>query len=232
MNKVIDIIVILGKSGSGKTTLLNNLVRYEHFRPLRTFTTRPKRSVNDNEYEFITQEDLKDIDLKSLIESRNYHIESLDTIWTYGTYIPDIEKFSDEKISNRFCCIGTIETLRMFFEYADRLIEEKNITCNVIPIMIDVPYYRRLKRIINRLINDNKGAEDSYVLDKITEVFDREKRDCEMEETIEDEDSGYNKTREYIRLCQVIYDQSSMTPIDLFNEVMAIYYMRKSNEKN
>ena len=136
MNKIIDMIVILGKSGSGKTTLLNNLVRYEHFTPLKTFTTRPKRSDHDNEYEFITQEDLKHIDLKSLIESRNYHIESLDTVWTYGTYAPDIEKFSDNSISNRFCCIGTIETLRMFFEYADRLMSEKGITCNVMPILI------------------------------------------------------------------------------------------------
>lgn len=228
MNKVMDIVIILGMSGSGKTTLLNNLIRYEHFIPLKSFTTRPKRSSHDNEYEFITQEEMQSIDPNKLIESRNYHIESLDTFWTYGTYAPDIEKFTDDIIPNRFCCIGTIETLSKFYEYANRL-KNDNITCNIIPVKINTPYYIRLKRVINRLIDDNKGIEDSCVLDKITEIFDREKRDCEMQETIEEHD-GYYKTKEcnsqYYQ-CRVIYEENPMTPMDIFNEVMAIYYMRK-----
>lgn len=50
-----NLYLIVGRSGSGKTSIVNELHRRYGFVPLASYTTRPKRSENEEGHEFITK---------------------------------------------------------------------------------------------------------------------------------------------------------------------------------
>jgi len=68
------IIVLTGPSGAGKTTLCNYLVRKHGFVKPKTFTTRPKRSEEDEEaYVFVNESEFrKKLDNNEILE----HVEA------------------------------------------------------------------------------------------------------------------------------------------------------------
>lgn len=51
-----NLYLIVGHSGSGKTTIVNELHRRYGYMPLSSYTTRPKRSENEEGHEFISKE--------------------------------------------------------------------------------------------------------------------------------------------------------------------------------
>lgn len=51
-----NLYLIVGRSGSGKTTIVNELCRRYGYVPLSSYTTRPKRSENEEGHEFISKE--------------------------------------------------------------------------------------------------------------------------------------------------------------------------------
>ena len=51
------IILLAGKSGSGKSSVVEYLYKKYGLREVLSYTTRPKRSKNDNTHIFVTDEE-------------------------------------------------------------------------------------------------------------------------------------------------------------------------------
>lgn len=82
------ITLIVGRSGTGKSTLEERLSEVYGSKPLRSYTTRPKRHENEDDHIFITQEQVRDYPNKVASTAINGHLyfatqEQLDASHTY-----------------------------------------------------------------------------------------------------------------------------------------------------
>ncbi len=130
---------LMGKSASGKDTIYQRLrAKFPELRPMVLYTTRPKRSHEQDgrEYYFISAEQyIQMCSADRWIETRTYHTQKGD--WIYCT-----AKDSIDLRNNSYLGIGTLESyckIRTFFG-ADQ----------VIPIYIDVEDGVRLQRALKR----------------------------------------------------------------------------------
>lgn len=84
------ITVLIGKSGSGKNTIRDILVDTFGYKPIVTYTTRPKRDgeVDGETYHFISEKEFDELDF---IETTYYNVANGET-WWYGTLRSDFEQ--------------------------------------------------------------------------------------------------------------------------------------------
>ena len=86
-----NLIYIIGKSATGKDTIYQNLKQKLNVNSYVTYTTRPKRKLEQQgrEYNFITKEQFKKLQEQGkIMEYRNYNVinqEGKSDIWTYAT---------------------------------------------------------------------------------------------------------------------------------------------------
>lgn len=89
-------IVLVGKTCSGKSTVADILEEQYDIRRVRTYTTRPCREGETNEYHFISDEEFEKLKAEGFFfETTQYTVANGD-IWHYGTAKSDL---CDE------CCI-------------------------------------------------------------------------------------------------------------------------------
>lgn len=73
-------VTISGLSGTGKTTLINHLLETGLFEKIKSFTTRPKRFEEENEYFFVNKEEF------DLLEKDGFFFETEENFGNkYGT---------------------------------------------------------------------------------------------------------------------------------------------------
>lgn len=83
-------IVLVGKTCSGKTTVANILQEYYNFRRIKTYTTRPPRENEGEEYHFVSDEEFEQMKVENkFFETTQYEVASGD-IWKYGTAKSDL----------------------------------------------------------------------------------------------------------------------------------------------
>lgn len=58
------LVLLVGRSGSGKTELEKNLVNCAGFQGVKSYTTRPKRSLNEDNHIFVDAEELHSLENK------------------------------------------------------------------------------------------------------------------------------------------------------------------------
>ena len=78
-------IVLVGKTCSGKSTVANLLEEKYGIPRIRTYTTRPRRENENDEYHFLTTAEF--IQLRGaefFFETTSYNVASGD-VWYYGT---------------------------------------------------------------------------------------------------------------------------------------------------
>lgn len=75
------ILALLGCSASGKTSLANYLVRHDGFTKIKTCTTRPQRTPNEDDYHFVTVNQFKHMHTFAGTHfAGNYYGSSLDDV--------------------------------------------------------------------------------------------------------------------------------------------------------
>ena len=77
-------IVIVGKTCSGKSTVADLLESKFCIDRVRTYTTRPRRDGESNEYHFVSEEEFDKLKAEGFFfETTKYNV--VDGIWKYGT---------------------------------------------------------------------------------------------------------------------------------------------------
>ena len=61
IKRKMPVILLIGESGSGKNTVQDNLERLYGCVPLLSYTTRPKRTPDENTHTFVTMEEFEQI---------------------------------------------------------------------------------------------------------------------------------------------------------------------------
>lgn len=166
--KHILLVILIGMSGSGKDTIKDYLVK-DGYKELELFTTRPKRSNDESGYDFISYEEyLEKMKSGIVLESREYQIETTGETWYYGTYIPDMSKVKD---GDKYVVISTIDGAKDIKEILGKESSKNDVIISFVPLILDLSYHERLKRILNR---SNKS---SYKKEEILKVLEREQKD-------------------------------------------------------
>lgn len=171
MNKK-PLLLIIGPSGSGKTTIANRLEEKYGLKQIRSYTTRPKRSQNEDSHTFITEEEF--MILKNLMAYTEYNG------YRYGATLKQIED----------CDIYVVDVPGV-----RTLIKNYGGTKKIIAVCLKVNEQIALDRMeergdnmfqrYQRLKTDDKefdgyishvayeiGAEHTYIVDNNTNVVD------------------------------------------------------------
>lgn len=86
-------IILIGESGSGKDTISDYLKNTYNLKPLKSYTTRPKRTSDEDTHTFITLEEYKQIDDKDKIAetffNNNYYCATINQLNESDIYIVD-----------------------------------------------------------------------------------------------------------------------------------------------
>lgn len=133
-------IVLVGKTCSGKSTVADILEEQYGIRRVRTYTTRPRREGETNEYYFVSNEEFEKLKADGFFfETTQYEVAN-GAIWSYGTSKMDF---------CRNCCIvmnpdGVKKVKRLLPEEYNVRIVYLNVTEGV--------QWNRLKQ---------RGAEDA-----------------------------------------------------------------------
>lgn len=131
--------VIIGKSATGKDTIFRMLRERGIFGTIVPYTTRPKRSEEENgrEYFFVDEDQMKEFDKQGkIVEKRCYHTIHGD--WNYFTV--DDGQFDLEK--KDYLMINTLEGFGKIRTYFGK--------DKVVPIYIYVEEGERLLRAVER----------------------------------------------------------------------------------
>ncbi len=141
------IIFYIGPSSSGKDTIFKKtLLVYDIIRIL-LLTTRPPRpgEINGNEYDFITDENMKTMDINhELIERRDYN--TIHGIWSYAT-----SKSSIDLTRSNYLTLNTWDGYQKFLNFYSK-------DC-LIPIYIELDKGLRLQRSLDR---EKKSKNSDY----------------------------------------------------------------------
>ena len=145
------IICLLGKSCSGKDTIYRRLLADESLNllPLVTYTTRPKRTGEQEgrEYHFTDEQGFNDLKAAGkVIEDRSY-----DTVYGLWRYFTVDDGTFDKNGRNVIAAAGTLPAFKKLRDYFG----EEN-TC---PIMIETDDGIRLERAMRR---EKKQAAPRY----------------------------------------------------------------------
>lgn len=157
-------VILCGKSASGKDTLLKEIVSEGSFKPIVSYTTRPKREgeIDGVDYNFISRTEFEDGILNGdFLEYREYKtkVNNIPDTWFYG-----IRK-DDYAINENYITILDLDGARSFLQHYGK--------DNCYIVYIDVSDNVRTERAKNRsgfdetewnrrLIDDNKKfSEDN-----------------------------------------------------------------------
>lgn len=124
-------LIIVGKSGSGKDYLRRKLIEKElRYQP--KITTRPKRKLETDEYEFLTNEDFQNMVKSNLIKVNQSFIIN-ENIWNYA--------ISNDNWNNNQIFIMTPNELNQLSK------EDRNSS---FVVYLDIDYETRLSRLNRR----------------------------------------------------------------------------------
>ena len=189
------IFYILGKSSTGKDTIYKNILEDETLglKDIILYTTRPIRDgeTDGKSYHFVSEKEYEDIKKSGLIiEERSYN--TMHGVWRYFT----VKDSSIDLSNNNYVIIGV---LKSFIDTRDYFGSDK-----VVPIYIEVEYWLRLQRALNREKKpENRRFKElcrRYLAD--SEDFSEDKiKDAGIDKRFENVDlsSCINEVKEYIR---------------------------------
>ena len=127
------ILVLCGKTACGKTTIVKEIVG--KYNEVKSYTTRPKRKGEVDEYVFVTKEEFDRMALEDkFINIRDYHTEY--GLWRYGTPLEVL--------------LSTKHPLLILDEQGLENIINKFGRENVVSILIEADETTRLLRSLNR----------------------------------------------------------------------------------
>jgi guanylate kinase len=129
-----QLFVIIGMTGAGKSTIARQICRDLNLPRIRTTTTRPKRSEDDNEYIFATEEELFK-DSGRYIGVREYH-----------TFIEDTPKKHYYAVDKLALEAGTAVLITDFDGYKEICDHTPNVVGIYIHADKDIRYRRASKR--------------------------------------------------------------------------------------
>lgn len=130
---------IIGKSGVGKDTLFKQIMKTPelHFQPIIPYTTRPKRS-NEQEgvqYHFVSEEQLAALEqANKVIEKRQYH--TVFGVWSYFTVDSGLD------FRNNYLFITTLEAIEKLSNWYGAE--------NIVIVYLEISDKVRLERAIER----------------------------------------------------------------------------------
>lgn len=125
----------IGKSSSGKDYMLEKVKECLKCKYIREFTTRPPRGGEDTingRYRFITDADLKEL---NILESRTYDIKNPDDSdgkWVYGTLENELKEFNEADDNFRVAS-GSLVSFNSIVKY----LENTSMKICVVPIYIE-----------------------------------------------------------------------------------------------
>ena len=127
------VLVICGKTACGKTTIAKRIA--EKYSEVKSYTTRPKRKGETDEYVFVTKEEFDKMELENkFINVRDYHTEY--GLWRYGTPLEVL--------------LNSDNPMLILDEQGLENIQNKLGRENVISILIEADETTRLIRSLNR----------------------------------------------------------------------------------
>ena len=78
-------IILVGKTCSGKSTVANIIEKEYNIPRVKTYTTRPRREGEGDEYHFVSEKEFFDLQSEDFFfETTSYKVSNGDT-WYYGT---------------------------------------------------------------------------------------------------------------------------------------------------
>ena len=124
--------VLIGKTCSGKNAVLSKLVKEYSWKPIVTYTTRPKRKgeKEGREYHFIDGDDFKrKIDDGFFAEWKSYNVDG--KIWYYGSPLKEIEEAAQDNdnhiiiltpdgVEDVFITVQSSKNIHVVYLYANR----------------------------------------------------------------------------------------------------------------
>ena len=138
-NKIDTKILLVGESGSGKNTVQDNLERLFGCVPLLSYTTRPKRTPDENTHTFVTMEEFEQI-IKN------------ETVVAFTNFDGNLYCATDKQLEQSDVYIIDIVGLQTLF----KLKREKAIDIPFVTVYLQVPEEERIKRMKKR--GDSKQA--------------------------------------------------------------------------
>ena len=124
--------VLIGKTCSGKNAVLSKLVKEYGWKPVVTYTTRPKRKgeKEGREYHFIDGDDFKrKIDDGFFAEWKSYNVDG--KIWYYGSPLKEIKEAAQDNdnhiiiitpdgVEDVFITVQSSKNIHVVYLYANR----------------------------------------------------------------------------------------------------------------
>lgn len=140
------IICLLGKSSSGKSTFLKRVLEDKtlNLKTLPSYTTRPRRNKNENEYVYLKDEEF--LNMKdSFIDVTEFEVASCE-IWRYSTINKD-----DIKPNQNYIVIVNPASFKQI---------KKNLKEDIVSIYLNISDKERFIRSLKR--EDNPNIHEIY----------------------------------------------------------------------
>ena len=139
IKRKMPVILLIGESGSGKNTVQDNLEKLYGCVPLLSYTTRPKRTPDENTHTFITMEEFEQI-VKN------------ETVVAFTNFDNNLYCATDKQLEQSDVYIIDVKGLQNLLN----LKFEKAIDIPFVTVYLQVPEEERIKRMKKR--GDSKQA--------------------------------------------------------------------------
>ena len=139
IKRKMPVILLIGESGSGKNTVQDNLERLYSCVPLLSYTTRPKRTPDENTHTFVTMEEFEQI-IKN------------ETVVAFTNFDGNLYCATDKQLEQSDVYIIDIKGLQKLLD----LKFKKAIDIPFVTVYLQVPEEERIKRMKKR--GDSKQA--------------------------------------------------------------------------
>lgn len=133
IKRKMPVILLIGESGSGKNTVQDNLERLYGCVPLLSYTTRPKRTPNENTHTFVTMEEFEQI-VKN------------ETVVAFTNFDGNLYCATDKQLEQSDVYIIDVKGLQTLLD----LKFEKAIDIPFVTVYLQVPEEERIKRMKKR----------------------------------------------------------------------------------
>lgn len=166
------ILILCGKSGSGKDWIQKLIIKNEKFKPIISWTSRPKRENETEgvEYHFCSKKEFEYmIKQNKLIEYRSYNtlLNGKEDTWYYGILKEDLDLENE-----RYVVILDLNGAKSFMNYYGK----ENCHC----VFVDASQTVRTERAKKRGSFDEtewnrrlKADEEDFEMHKVAEVIDK-----------------------------------------------------------
>ena len=189
IKRKMPVILLIGESGSGKNTVQDNLEKLYGCVPLLSYTTRPKRTPDENTHTFVTMEEFKQI-IKN------------ETVVAFTNFDGNLYCATDKQLEQSDVYIIDIKGLQKLLD----LKFEKAIDIPFITVYLQVPEEERIKRMKKR--GDSKQAIKQRIEhDRIAFVY----ASAICDYTIDNVDSIVTAKKIYNNVCENIQKENRDT---------------------